>query len=1684
MVHTQLLREKVLTRKTILLLALVLFSLAGLFIAKDSIVGYLFLEQQNIVTFAIQPEWNLSDGLVRISQDTYVYDETNLTALVEGSDIVVHLDTYNLTTGDVYVDLIISGTLVESEHVSYVKKESAPAPDIAVQENTTNEPVVLTQESSASTEAYSGWFQGNSTGTLQVDHVIVEPKIPYINNTLNCSNGSVSTDVSSLLYLWYVNETSLKYDNRSTLGTGNFTTHDQIDCAIAPQNGTNLLAYWAFDEGRGGSVYELVNNNSGTYINATWARGRDFYAVNLSASQNISIRNTTYAINASREFTHEMWIMPKTTGSGDVYRLGYFRIYITNSAVDVDFPDAGGTSSTQTLNSTATLQQNVWTHVAVTYNNTLLSLYINGALDNTTRVTGNLNAYAGNVSFGEGYGATFVTYLDEYAIYNRSLSREEIIDQFRNGIGKQSRQMTTEVDTTQDQFANGTKANTDVSGQAGNITLSGTNLNGNFTSRILELPNGQRDAILKFTNVTLAGHNISLQTRSGVASSHGGVNWSEFSGPDPTHSRDSSLFFALDFSKRTENTTTDLISGQVVGMDDMDFMPAGKHGFGVQMYGNGGLQVSDFPQLSLNATNENYSIELWVNPLQRNNRLIFDKGDQYFLYLNTSGNAVFNATFGTNQTTISSISILPTNTWTHIVVTHNSDNLTRLYINGSREAQQFGNGTINLSTEVLRIGTSAGFSNFNGTVDSFAMYNRTLDDGIVRQRSDDLFVNSTGGEYAGDVNRFIQYRVFFERNEVSGSSILQDVSIRVHNYTTFIYDHNPRNTSLDAPLNNTIVTTTQNFNWTTATDLENDTLMYEFIISNGSDFNPVVISRLAVNNFSEFSLFDDNYTTLVEQFTTRKDILGHGLRVGNWTNALQQGRWGKGIVISEGGMSLRIPTPQTIGIINNKSGSIEFWVRPRWTPSDGGTNFFFDEQNKLLTMNRTGSLLTVEMGNGLNVLTYNISGWSANEWHHIGVSWNENRNFTLIVDGTRVNRTVMTPITQAFTNDFYIGSTTGPGLIFNGVIDGLRISNASRESYLDINMTNLTINPNDFADNSYYWRVRVLNYNANNSFEGELLDSSWDYRTVRLDTRTPTLNLTEIPNRVYWDINTNINLSSDEPVYCEIRSPTTSFVPLNFTGSLTHSHIINLTTIGNYTFLLNCNDTNNNFVNTTALFYAFNQSTSTGGGIRKNVTNATFTANQSQEINFTRVDGTTFARINITVRNNMTGKIGFVLHSPDDNPENSTKGNGFAGPKLRFLTFLVDEFLTRNFTDGNATINIIYDAANFSAWQPNSARLYVFNYTNSTWMILPYTINMSASATEVTFNTTYFSTYVIVGATPPPKTVSLLPSAQEGKAAHQRQQTLFTTSNLQKTKIPKEELYVGSIIAGEQNVVEVYNPYIGVLDMLVTTNTNLDNVVFYAERQEPTDSSAFKSFSISAADYVTGKSIEASVLDSLTVSYAIKKEWLEKNSYSIEDIVLMDADGNTYALTPLDEDDDFYYVESYVNAFGTFTILPGKLAPEEEAVVEEKKEEKKEKEGVEGKPSAGSIFVYTALTGFGVFYLSRIALALLFLRKRDYELAYDDLEAGDQDFSSLKWYIYQNLGNKNLEEDLRKKGIDPVVSRDLAAKIQTLGRGKLEQYVYKELSGRRSADALVQELMDSGWDEKTVRDAITAFQKI
>jgi Concanavalin A-like lectin/glucanases superfamily len=98
-----------------------------------------------------------------------------------------------------------------------------------------------------------------------------------------------------------------------------------------------------------------------------------------------------------------------------------------------DGPTAGGTFGTALdyFSSTTALTVNAWSHLALTWDGTIMRLYVNGTQVATRSRTGTLqgtSAGAGTVRIGNNvpYGERFIGQIDEVRIYNRALSAAEV----------------------------------------------------------------------------------------------------------------------------------------------------------------------------------------------------------------------------------------------------------------------------------------------------------------------------------------------------------------------------------------------------------------------------------------------------------------------------------------------------------------------------------------------------------------------------------------------------------------------------------------------------------------------------------------------------------------------------------------------------------------------------------------------------------------------------------------------------------------------------------------------------------------------------------------------------------------------------------------------------------------------------------------------------------------------------------------------------------------------------------------------------------------------------------------------------------------------------------------------------------------------------------------------------------
>jgi hypothetical protein len=1433
----------------IILASLLVFAFIGLALFKSFTGGFFFAESGSVVEFDLNETWNLSNGFVRVSQNMTVVD-VGLVGLVVDNKVVVDLDDYNLSQGDVYVDLVYDSVVIDSAHVSYARvveevvNETEPLVNLTVEEvvevqeteeqdtsvdfdsyeevegkfnaaitldtgtydgsvdfyeldslssvesvevfdpvgegiqtaiifasasNFTNatlyaqmigfvEKIVRCDDwngvaclsdwedyttdfnendtyiwfNVSSFSAYAGWYNPtvNNSDTLQVDYVVIDKDRPSQNETLTCQNGSVSGDVTELLYSWYVNDSFVAYQNLSTLGPGNFSKGDKVECGIVAQNGTNLAAYFGINEAGGSHLYDLVHNNSlvirgdpvwGNFSGhkALTFDGIDDYAVNMSPVKNL---------DAVTNFTIEAWVKPAAIAQtgGIVSKEDDWALRYKTGRVSFMLSTVAGYNEIAVSGASTSLD---WQHYVAVYNSSNVLLYRDGAIVKQASISVDVNITDNELNIGllNETKQFFNGSIGEVVIYNRTITDSEILDHYQNGVIKYSDDYL-EVETNSEHFGNGTVSQTNITWQSGNITLANETASafysyGNFTSQIIEILNDPIGNLLSWSEDKSAGENVSLQVRSGEIGYNGSVIWSDFSGPDYTHIENDYRVLALDFGENSGNTTRDYGFGAV----DVDLNPSvsrvhdGMHGSAVHFDGTQGLVLAnDYNFLRFDDI-PNFSMQVWIKPETTSSNCILNKDGAYLMIL-INDKIRFIPVIGGGATLVTSSSTIPTDEWTHVGVTYDNTTLI-LYINGVVEDTQAINGLVNTTTKNLWIGRQSSDEDnyFNGTIDSLALYNTTLSTAAMKESADNKFVNNSGGKL-GRLNRFVEYKVLLETNNTNSTPVVTDVVLSYMNYSNYIYNSVPSNISLVDPSNGTNLSAVTDFNWTNSTDSEdNSTIYYEYVIGNDINLYNVTVSGLAINNYSECSYEDDNYTIFVEHFHSLKHIRDNGWTV--FDASFIEGKFGDGIRFSEAGDYIERSVPSDF----NEGGSVEFWIKPEWNGSDDGAHALFWTSNSFPRVLTSNEILFLFVGSDDQV-SYNISSWNASTWHHVVANWQSGLNYSLIIDGVKVNESNISSIEENTGDLFYLGASRTGTQPSNATFDELRISNVPRNQISDLQNFNVTIYPNLYGDDVYYWKVRPFDYTPI-AYDGERIHSNWsDVRTITLDTNVPYFN-SYIQEFLYVLTNTkSLNLTTNEDTNCFYRNDSLPWTLMNNTGGLSHGETLDWNAYGAFTYFVKCNDSFAKEVNDTVTFAVMETIPSNSNETFKydfyagNRSNFTFIYNSNTLIN-----------ISLEVANNLTAYVNVMRFG--SNPEEN--GDNLPGIECSsYVQIVMDSHLVGNLTYSN--ISVYYGTP--IAGNTSNIAGYQFNLSSLEWGLIP---NAERSTSTFNFNSSYTRTFVI-----------------------------------------------------------------------------------------------------------------------------------------------------------------------------------------------------------------------------------------------------------------------------------------------------------------------------------------------------
>ena len=229
----------------------------------------------------------------------------------------------------------------------------------------------------------------------------------------------------------------LRIYNRA-LGLGEVAA-DAMTPIQTPQS--NPVADYPFDENEGTTAHDASGNpnpHEGTLSGAgvKWAPGKYGTGLKFEGGEGcVTIRDAT-ELQLGEEFTLESWVRPEgelaqapaifkeSTEGSPSYDLGIG--FNTPGKPEGQIGKAG--KSHQDIAATASLEPDVWSHLALTYDGVKLRLYVNGTLATTKYVLAPIFQGSGPLTIGcaKLTGSYFKGRIDEVRIYNRALDQGEV----------------------------------------------------------------------------------------------------------------------------------------------------------------------------------------------------------------------------------------------------------------------------------------------------------------------------------------------------------------------------------------------------------------------------------------------------------------------------------------------------------------------------------------------------------------------------------------------------------------------------------------------------------------------------------------------------------------------------------------------------------------------------------------------------------------------------------------------------------------------------------------------------------------------------------------------------------------------------------------------------------------------------------------------------------------------------------------------------------------------------------------------------------------------------------------------------------------------------------------------------------------------------------------------------------
>lgn len=194
-----------------------------------------------------------------------------------------------------------------------------------------------------------------------------------------------------------------------------------------------LVAWWKFDENKGGIANDSAGNCHGMVNGPLWAKGKFGSALRFNDSENyVSILDAA-ALRIKDEITIEFWIFPEQYSEDENRIICKPRSYNLDLFEDVPRFQVFINGHHESVCGEYKLPEKIWHHLAATYNSKtgLMQLYVNGDTVSEQLLDEEESREINVANFDLWIGATetapsFFGIVDEIKIYDTVLSRKEI----------------------------------------------------------------------------------------------------------------------------------------------------------------------------------------------------------------------------------------------------------------------------------------------------------------------------------------------------------------------------------------------------------------------------------------------------------------------------------------------------------------------------------------------------------------------------------------------------------------------------------------------------------------------------------------------------------------------------------------------------------------------------------------------------------------------------------------------------------------------------------------------------------------------------------------------------------------------------------------------------------------------------------------------------------------------------------------------------------------------------------------------------------------------------------------------------------------------------------------------------------------------------------------------------------